>query len=81
MRVQLFFRIEVRQTYHKLDSDGNKVSFFPIMSILAKFLDVNVYSRSRVKKDKEYYSFIIMAYNKKSLNIIIDYFKDYPLLS
>ena len=54
MRVQLFFRIEVRQTYHKLDSGGNKVSFFPIMSILAKFLDVNVYSRSRVKKDKEY---------------------------
>ena len=81
MRVQLFFRIEVRQTYHKLDSDGNKVSFFPIMSILAKFLDVNVYSRSRVKKDKEYYSFIIMAYNKKSLKIIIDYFKIYPLLS
>ena len=51
------------------------------MSIIANFLDVNVYSRSRILKDKQYYSFIVMAHSKISLNLIINYFNQYPLLS
>ncbi len=81
IRVQLYYRLEIRQTYHKLDSDGKKVSFFSIMSILGKFLGVSVLSRSRIKDDKEYYSFIVMAHNKNSLCIIKDYFNKFPLLS
>ena len=51
------------------------------MSIIANFLDVNVYSRSRILKDKQYYSFIVMANNKNSLLKITDYFNKFPLLS
>ena len=80
-RVQLFFRLEIRQNYHRLDPEGVKVSYFSIMSIIANFLDVNVYSRSRILKDKQYYSFIVMAINKNSLLKITEYFNKFPLLS
>jgi LAGLIDADG endonuclease len=80
-RVQLYYRLEIKQTYHKLDSDGNKVSFFPLMSKLAAFLGVNVYSRSRILKDKEYYSFTVISHNKNSLLKIKNYFNQFPLIS
>jgi len=80
-RVQLYYRLEIKQTYHKLDSQGNKISFFSIMSILAKFLNVNVLSRTRIIKEKEFYSFTVIAYNKESMFKISEYFNDYPLLS
>jgi hypothetical protein len=80
-RVQLYYRLEIKQTYHKLDSDGNKISFFPIMSKVAGFLGVNVYSRSRIKNDKVFYTFTVMSHNKDSLSKITDYFNKFPLLS
>ena len=80
-RVQLYYRLEIRQTYHKLDSDGKKVSFFSIMSILAQFLGVNVLSRTRIKDEKQYYSFTAMAHNKNSLCKVKGYFNKFPLLS
>ena len=80
-RVQLFYRLELNQNYHKSDLEGNKVSFFPIMSKIGLFLGVTVYSRSRINKDKIYYSFIVMSTNKSSNSIVCDYFNKYPLLS
>jgi predicted type IV restriction endonuclease len=80
-RVQLYYRLEIKQIYHKLDSDGNKISFFSIMNKIARFLNVNVYCRSRIKKDKEFSSFIIMSHNKESLIKIINYFDKFPLIS
>ena len=80
-RVQLYYRLEIKQTYHKLDSQGNKVSFFPIINTIGNFLGVNVLSRTRISKDKEFYSFTIIAHNKISQIKLIDYFKRYPLLS
>lgn len=81
IRVQLFYRMEIRQTYHRLDSEGKKVSFFSIMSKLALFLNVNVISRSRIINEKQFFSYIIIAHNKHSLSIITDYFIKFPLLS
>lgn len=81
IRVQLYYRLEIKQNYHKLDSDGNKVSFFPIMSKLAGFLGVSVYSRSRVRNNKEFYSFTVISHNKDSLLKITNYFNKFPLLS
>ena len=81
IRVQLLYRLEIKQTYHKLDSQGNKISLFPIMDSIGKFLGVNILSRTRIRKDKEFYSFIIIAHNKKSLNLLVGYFNTYPLLS
>ena len=81
IRVQLYYRIEIRQTYNRFNSNGDKVSFFPIMSKVSKFLGTNLLSRTRIKNDKEFYSFIVTAHNKTSLNLIIEYFNKFPLLS
>ena len=80
-RIQLYYRLEIRQTYHRLDSEGNKTSFFAIMSKLANFLGVNVYSRSRNINEKQFFSYTVVAHNKSSLEIIVKYFTNYPLLS
>jgi len=77
----LFYRLEISQTYHKLESQGKKISFFSIISIIGKYLGVNVLSRSRVIRDKEFYSYTIISHNKESQKKIIDYFNRYPLLS
>ena len=80
-RVQLFYRLEIRQTCHKLNNEGEQVSFFSIMSKVASYLGSNVLSRSRIIGEKQYYSFILMAHNQISLNKIIEYFSVFPLLS
>jgi hypothetical protein len=80
-RVQLFYRLEINQNYHKLDTEGNKVSFFPIMSKIGLYLGVTVYSRSRIINDKIYYSFIVASHNKLSNSKVCDYFNKYSLLS
>jgi hypothetical protein len=46
-RVQLYYRLEIRQNYHRCDSEGLSASYFTIMSKIAMFLGVSVYSRSR----------------------------------
>jgi hypothetical protein len=80
-RVQLYYRLEIKQTYHRLDSQGNKISFFTIISKVGKLLGVNVLSRIRQVKDKEYYSYTVISHNKDSQLKIIEYFNTYPLLS
>lgn len=81
IRVQLYYRLEIKQTYHKLDIQGNKISFFSIMNLIGKYLGVNLLSRTRVKEDKEFYSFTVIAHNKSSQLLLVDYFNTYPLLS
>jgi LAGLIDADG endonuclease/Cytochrome C and Quinol oxidase polypeptide I len=80
-RVQLYYRLEINQNYHRLDPEGNKVSFFPIMSKIGLYLGVAVYSRSRIIKDKIFYSFYVISQNKLSNYKVCDYFNKYPLLS
>jgi hypothetical protein len=79
MRVQLYYRLEIRQTYHRLNNED--VSFFSIMSNIGSYLGSNVLSRSRSVSDKKYFSFTIIAANKNSLNLTTDYFNKFPLLS
>ena len=80
-RVQLFYRLEIRQTYQRLNNEGEQVSFFSIMSKVANYLNSNVLSRSKIIGEKQYYSFILMAHSQISLNKIIEYFSRFPLLS
>ena len=80
-RVILTYRLEINQNYHKSDTEGNKVSFFSIISKIGLYLGVTVYSRSRIIKDKTYYSFIVVSQNKLSNSKVCDYFNKYPLLS
>jgi LAGLIDADG endonuclease/Cytochrome C and Quinol oxidase polypeptide I len=80
-RVQLYYRLEIKQNYHITDSFGNKASFFPLMSKLGMYLGVTVHSRSRSVKDKNFHSFTVISQNKISNLKILDYFSKYPLLS
>ena len=80
-RVQAFFRIEKKQTYHKSLLQVSNNSYFEIMSIIARYLGVNVYSRSRERNDKVFYSFMVISHNILSHTKVIDYFECYPLYS
>jgi len=80
-RVQLYYRLEIRQNYHKTDSNGLNLSYFPIMSKIGLYFGVTVYSRSRLINDKIFNSFTIIAQNSNSKSKVIDYFSKYPLLS
>ena len=77
-RVQLFFRLEVAQMY---TNNNSNISLFNIVSQISLLFNVNVLTRTRLFKGKEYTSFIIMAASKNSLNKVIEYFDKYPLLS
>ena len=78
-RVQAFFRIELRQNYHR---DSLKdTSYFNILSIIARYIGVNLYSRSREQKDKIFYSYIVVSHSMESHIKIIEYFDHYPLFS
>jgi len=81
-RVQVFFRIELRQNYHR-DSSVEQIStsYFNILSIIARYLGVNVYSRSREQKDKIFYSYMVVSHNIQSHIKVMEYFDRYPLYS
>lgn len=81
-RVQTFFRIELRQSYHKevaLDLGG--ISYFSILTQISAYLGVNLYTRTRNIKDKVYYSFMVISHNKTSHEQIRKYFDRFPLYS
>ena len=79
IRVQLFYRLEVRQNYH--NKEGEQISFFSVMSKIANYLNTNLLSRSRTVGDKQFFSFIVTSCSKSSLIQTTDYFKKFPLLS
>ena len=78
-RVQLYYRLEIRQTYHRLSAD--EISFFSIMEKIGLYLGSNVLSRTRVSDDKKYFSFIVTASSKNSISKLIEYLKKFPLVS
>jgi len=81
-RVQAFFRIELRQTYHRI-SDENKMaaSYFFILNKIASYLEVNLYSRCRVQGDKKFYAFIVTSHSASSHDKVINYFNRFSLYS
>ena len=81
-RVQAFFRIELRQTYHReVSIEQGGVSYFDILDKISRYFTVNLYSRSREQKDKIFYSFMVIAHGANSHQKVIEYFDRYPLLS
>jgi hypothetical protein len=82
-RVQLYYRLEIRQNYHRLSSLllSHQPSYFTIMSEIAKYLGVSIYSKRRDIKETEYFSYTVMCYNRESLLKLISYLDKFPLLS
>ena len=80
--VQTFFRIEVKQNYSKdVTADQGGSSYFNILTKIAAFFTVNLYTRTRYKDDKVYYAFMAIAHNSISHEIVRKYFDSYPLYS
>ncbi len=81
-RVQAFFRIELRQNYHReVSIYQGGTSYFEILDKIARYLKVNLYSRSREQKDKVFYSYTVISHNSESHLKVLDYFTRYPLYS
>lgn len=81
-RVRAFFRIELRQNYHREASvEQGGISYFRILSEISRYYDVNLYSRSREQGDKIYYSYMVIAHSIPSHLKVIEYFDRYPLYS
>lgn len=78
-RVQTFFRIELRQNYHRGEAGAR--SYFIILSLIAEYLNVNVYSRTRQKEDKLFFAFLVIAHNSESHAKVRAYFDRFPLYS
>jgi len=55
-RVQLYYRLEIKQNYHITESDGKK-QILPLMFQIGMYLGVTVHSRSRSVKDKKFSQF------------------------
>lgn len=79
-RVQTFFRIEVRQNYHR-SSPLVGTSYFDVLSKIALYLNVNVISRTREQGEKIFYAFTVISHNKQSHLKVIEYFDLFPLYS
>ena len=81
-RVQAFFRIELRQNYHReVSINQGGISYFEILDKIARYLKVNLYSRSREQKDKIFYSYMVISHSTESHKKVIEYFNRYPLYS
>jgi hypothetical protein len=80
--VQTFFRIEVKQNYTREVAENNGgASYFNILTKISCFLTVNLYTRTRKKKDKIFYSFMAVAHNSRSHEIVRKYLDNFPLYS
>jgi len=80
--VQTSFRIEVKQNYpRKVSQDQGGSSYFNILTEIAAFFTVNLYTRTRKTEDKVYYAFMAVAHNSRSHEIVRKYFDRFPLYS
>jgi len=80
--VQTFFRIEVKQNYSReVTQDQGGSSYFNILTEIAAFFTVNLYTRTRKTDDKVYYAFMVVAHNSRSHEIVRKYFDRFPLYS
>ena len=81
-RVQTFFRIELRENYHRdVPTYLGGTSYFDILTKIARYLNVNLYSRTREKGDKIFYAFIVISHNNISHLKVMEYFDKFPLYS
>ena len=78
-RLQTFFRIELRQNYHRGESSSN--SYFDILSLIAEYLGVNLLSRTRQQGDKVFFAFMVIAHSSLSHKKVRAYFDRFPLYS
>lgn len=79
-RVQISFRIEVKQFYDKqlITNSQNCSTFTPICNTIAEFFNLGIYHRVREGK---YFSIIITTTSVNTNAKVVDYFEKFPLFS
>jgi hypothetical protein len=79
-RVQIMFRIEVKQFYNKslIRNSENFSSFIPVCSMIAEFFGLGIYYRTRKEK---YHSILISSMSFHTNVKVIKYFNTFPLFS
>ena len=81
-RIEVFFCIELKQNYHQdVSAIKGGTSYCEILIKIARYLGVNLYSRSKIQKDKIFNSFKIISHNIQSHIKVMDYFDRFPLYS
>jgi hypothetical protein len=81
-RIQNFFRIELRQTYHRdVSVEQGGTSYYDILNKISIYLGVNLLSRTRERKDKVFYAFMVISHSTASHAKVISYFDRFPLYS
>lgn len=70
-RISISFRLELKKD----------IKYIFICNKIASFLKVSLYIRERKKKDKIFYSYLIVAHSVKSHIIVCNYFDKYSLFS
>ena len=81
-RLQAFFRLEIRQTYHRdAPVEQGGTSYFTVLSKVATYLGVSLLSRTREQKDKVFYSFMVISHSTASHAKVTSYFDRFPLYS
>jgi hypothetical protein len=74
--------VELKQNYPRevTEKQGGN-SYFNILTKISAFFTVNLYTRTRYKNNKVFYTFMIISHNSRSHEIAIAYFDKFPLLS
>lgn len=86
-KINLSYRIEIKQSYHKDNPFNVDKSYYPIMQNIASSFNSSLYSRVRNLKlnskdnNKLYYSYIVSVNNVNNLKLVNSYFSKYNLLS
>lgn len=81
-RVQAFFRLEIRQNYHRSVAEyQGGISYFQILSQITAYLEVNLLSRTRHVEDKVFHAFMVISHSNISHAKVINYFDNFPLYS
>ena len=81
-RVQTFFRIELRQNYHRdVPANLGGKSYFDILTKIARYLDVNLLTRTRENDDKIFYVFMVISHSNVGHQKVMEYFDKFPLYS
>lgn len=80
--VQTSFRIAVKKNYSReVTPDQGGSRYFTILSEIAAFFTVHLYTRVRKTEDKVFYAFVAVAHNSRSHEIVRKYLDSYPLYS
>lgn len=61
--------------------DTGGASYFSIMTKIAEFFTVNLYTRVRKRDNKIFYAFLVVSHNKRSHDIVRNYFNCFSLYS